>query len=115
MAKPDLGGIADRLLRGFMAPLVLGGEMVPGRPIGGRVALSIGRERVAGDPELLSHVMLVRVRRARQLAPVDRLGDATEAEWALAAILHDIVQSTHPDFNALFRRKSPGRLLDLAE
>jgi hypothetical protein len=55
------------------------------------------------------------VRRARQLAPIDRFEGASEAEWALAAVLHDVAQATHPDFNATFRRRSPGRLLDIAD
>jgi hypothetical protein len=111
----NLGEIADRLFRGFMAPLVLGGPMHPGRPIGARAALAIGEQRVAGDPDLVSHVELGRVRRARDLAPVDRLGPATPAEWALAAALHDVVQSTHPGFDAALRRRAPARLLDLVD
>ena len=42
MAAPDLAGTAERLLQGFMAPLVLGGPMSPGKPIGAKVALSLG-------------------------------------------------------------------------
>jgi hypothetical protein len=115
MAGPDVGAIADRLFRGFMAPLVLGGEMTPHKPIGPQVALMIGEERVAADPELVSHVQLARVRRARQLVALDRLATATPVEWALAAALHDIVQSTHPGFDAAFRRKSAAKLLGLVE
>ena len=115
MAKHALGGVADRLFRGFMAPLVIGGEMTPGKPIGGLVALAIGDERVAGDPDLVAHVQLARVRAARLLVPIDRVDLATDAEWALACALHDIVQSSHPDFAGAFKRKSATRLLDLVD
>ena len=64
----DLGGIANRLYEGFLAPLVIGGEMTPGKPIGGRAALAMGRERVLANPELASHVQLGRNRAARVVA-----------------------------------------------
>src|ERR1019366_7237296 len=89
----DLGGIANRLYEGFLAPLVIGGEMTPGKPIGGRAALAMGRERVLANPELASHVQLGRNRAARKLVPVDRMEEPTEAEWALGAALHDVVQA----------------------
>ena len=111
MAKVDFGEVADRLFRGFMAPLVIGGEMTPGKPIGGLVALAIGGERVAADPDLASHVQLARVRSARHLVPLDRLATATPSEWALASVLHDIVQSSHPSL----RKKSAERLAAFAD
>jgi hypothetical protein len=115
VASPDFASVADRVFRAFMAPLVLGGAMVPGKPIGARVALAIGEQRVAGDPDLASHVTLARVRVARKLVPIDRLEPASPAEWALACALHDIVQSTHPGFDGAFRRRSATRLLDLVD
>jgi len=115
MSKPDLGGISNRLYEGFMAPLVIGGEMLPGRPIGGRAALALGHERVLANPELGSHVELARTRAARKLVAVDRIEPATVAEWALGAALHDIVQATHPSLRGAFRRSTPSRILALAE
>jgi hypothetical protein len=111
----DLGGIANRLYEGFLAPLVIGGEMTPGKPIGGRAALAMGRERVLANPELASHVQLGRNRAARKLVPVDRMEEPTEAEWALGASLHDVVQATHPGLRGAFRRKTPARILALVE
>jgi hypothetical protein len=113
--------IADRLFRDLMAPLVLGGELRPGRPIGGKLALSLVRwvstpGVTAGDvldAELLSHVDLARVRVARRLAPIDRLDPPTGAEWVLAAVLHDLVQCAHPDFAGVFRGRAPARLLQI--
>jgi hypothetical protein len=112
----DLAATADRVYRGILAPLVLGGVMVPGKPIGARVALEIGILRGSIDPDLTSHVTLGRIRRARQLAPVDRFEDATVAEWSLGCALHDLLQATHPSFAGAFRsRKTTTRLLALVD
>jgi len=114
MAKVDLGTIAEQLFVDFMAPLVLGGEMRPGRPIGGRAALSLGSERVAVDTDRSAHVQFARIRVARQLWPIDRLADAMPEEWALAACLHDLVQSTHPGLDGLFRGRATDKLRAIA-
>jgi hypothetical protein len=110
----DLGAIAHRLFAGVMAPLVLGGELRPGHAIGARAALALGWERIPDDPELAARVHWARVRRARQLAPVDRLGPPTHAEWALCAALHDLLQSASPIFDAPLRRAAAARIRDLA-
>ncbi|HEY1958397.1 MAG TPA: hypothetical protein VGH28_22425 [Polyangiaceae bacterium] len=102
--------IADRLFRDLMAPLVVGGELRPGRPIGGKNALALGPFTDTIDKELLAHVDLGRVRVARRLAPVDRLAAPTAADWALAAVLHDLVQCAHPDL----RVRPSSRLLQIA-
>src|SRR5262249_4985215 len=78
-------------------------------------ALAIG-ERPPADIDLLSRTELARVRVARKLAPIDTLHRTPSGEeWALAAVLHDIVQSTHPGFDAVFRRNGPRRILDIVE
>ena len=115
MAKVDLGSVAESLFLGFIAPLVTGGEMHPGQPIGGRAALAIGRERTVTDIDRYAHMQLARIRCARTLVPIDRVDDLTESEWALAACLHDVVQSTHPSLIGLFYGKTPTRLLDLVD
>ncbi len=114
MAKVDVGAVAERLFVHFMAPVVLGGEVRPGKPIGGKVALSMGEARSVVDNELMSRSQLARVRIARKIAPIDVLLEPTIAEWALAAVLHDIVQSTHPEWSGLFRSSAPSRILELA-
>ncbi len=112
----DLASIADRVYRGILAPLVLGGAMTPGKPIGARAALTVGIERGDLDPDLASHVMLGRVRAARAIAPVDRLGETTVAEWALGCALHDLLPATHPAFASTFRsHKTTTRLLALVD
>lgn len=115
MAAPDFATIADRVYREFMAPLVLGGAMRTHRAVGSKVALAIGEQRVAGDAELVSHVVLARVRRARGLVAIDRFDDATPTEWALACALHDVVHAGHPGFDAMFKRASASKLLDMVE
>lgn len=115
MAKDNPQAVCERLFTTFLAPLVTGGTMTPGKPIGGSEALAIG-ERSPSDVELLSKVQLARVRVARKLAPVDRFDPAPTAdEWALGAVLHDLVQSTHPGFDATFRRSGPARILDVVD
>jgi hypothetical protein len=115
MAKDDPQALCERLFTTFLAPLVLGGTMRPVKAFGGKNALSIG-DRSPSDIDTLSRTQLARVRIARKLAPVDRFEPAPSAhEWVLAAMLHDLVQATHPGFNAVFRRSGPLRIMDVIE
>jgi hypothetical protein len=115
MAKDDPQALCDRLFSSFLAPLVLGGTMRPIKAFGGKNALAIG-ERAPTDQDALSRTQLARVRIARKLAPIDRFEPApTPHEWALAAMLHDLVQATHPGFNAVFRRGGPLRIMSVIE
>jgi hypothetical protein len=110
----DLDAIADRLFAGVMAPLVLGGPVVPGHAIGARAALALGEDRLPADPELGSRVAAARLRRARRLVPIDTLPEASATDWALGAALHDILQSANPVFDARLRRSAAMRILELA-
>jgi hypothetical protein len=111
----DVGAAAERLFHGVMAPLVLGGAVRPPHAIGARVALALGAaERLPTDIDLASRVQLGRVRRARRLVPLDRLGPPTAAEWALAALLSDILQAASPAFDAALRRGAASRILAVA-
>src|SRR5688572_2265569 len=115
MAKDEGQAHCERLFDTFLGPLVVGGVMKPGKPFGGKNALAIG-DRQPSDIDLLSRTQLARVRIARKLAPVDRFEPApTGMEWALAAAVHDLVQATHPGFDALMRRSGPKRILDVIE
>lgn len=115
MAKDDPQALCERLFTTFLAPLVLGGAMRPVKAFGGKNALSIG-DRTPSDMDTLSRTQLARVRIARKLAPIDRFEPAPNGhEWALAAMLHDLVQATHPGFNAVFRRSGPVRILSVIE
>lgn len=110
----DLDAIAGRLFAGVMAPLVLGGPVLPGHAIGARAALGLGDDRLPADSDLASRVAAARIRRARRLAPVDTLPDPGAADWALGAALHDILQSANPVFDARLRRSAAARILELA-
>lgn len=109
----DLAERAEHLFAHFIAPLILGGELVPGKILGARKALVIGAERSITNIDLAAHVDLARIRIARKLAPIDRIEPMTQEEWALAACLHDIVQSTHPSLSGLFRSDASHRILTL--
>jgi len=115
MAKDEPQALCERLFTTFLSPLVLGGVMRPIKAFGGKNALSIG-DRSPSDVDALSRTQLARVRIARKLAPVDRFEPAPNGnEWALAAMLHDLVQATHPGFDAAFRRSGPLRILTVIE
>jgi hypothetical protein len=60
-------------------------------------------------------VQFARIRVARKLVPLDRLEPPSAEEWAMAAVLHDAVQSAHPGFDAALRRSAPRKLLDVAD
>lgn len=116
MATADPQALAERLFATFLAPLVVGGTMRPEKAIGGKGALSIGDGRAPADSDLLAKVELARVRVARKLAPIDTLTPApTGTEWAIAAALHDVVQATHPGFNAALRRRGPAKILEVVD
>ena len=116
MAKDDPQTLCERLFKTFLGPLVVGGTMSPTKLFGGKNALSIGDHRQPSDVDLLSRCELTRVRVGRKLAPIDTLEPAPVGNaWALAAVLHDLVQSTHPGFDAVFRRSGPKRILEVAE
>ncbi|MDB4945380.1 MAG: hypothetical protein JWP97_4914 [Labilithrix sp.] len=116
MAKEDPQALAERLFVTFLAPLVLGGEMRPQKPFGGKNAFSIGEGRAPIEQDLLSRTQLARVRVARKLVPIDRFEAAPSGhEWAIAAMLHDLVQAAHPGFDAVFRRSGPKRLLEVID
>jgi hypothetical protein len=104
--------LADRLFTSVLAPLVLGGALQPAHPIGARAALALmDAGAVPTDSDLASRVDLARVVQARRLAPVDTVDEPTGPEWALGAVVHDLLQVTSPSW---IRRSPPKRLLDLA-
>src|SRR5580704_1301006 len=110
----DLGALRGRVYAGVMAPLVLGGELRPGHAIGARRTLAIGTDGPPANESLHARVQAARLRRARQLAPIDALEAPSAAEWRLAAALHDLLQAANPAFVAPLRRRAAGRLLALA-
>jgi hypothetical protein len=104
--------LADRVFVQVLAPLVLGGPLRPSHPIGARAALALcALSPRASDGDLASRVDLARVAEARRIVPIDTLPDPAGAEWAMGAVLHDVLQAANP---AWVRRSAPKRLLELA-
>ncbi len=110
----DLQAIAERLFTGVMGPLVLGGALRPGPAIGARRAMDLRAGQLPAGQELAFRVSAVRLRRARQLAPIDSVPDPDGNDWALGASVNDILQSANPSFDALFRRHAAEHILDTA-
>ncbi len=96
----------------MVAPLVLGGVVQPAHAVGARAALALMDAGAApSDTDLASRVELARVAQARRLVPIDTVEGPSGAEWALAAVVHDLLQVTNPSW---IRKSAPKRLLDLA-
>jgi hypothetical protein len=112
MANPQT--VADRLFQDAMSPLVLGGPVRPRHAIGVRLAFAIGDLQPRVDEGLQSRVQEARLRRARMLAPVDALPGPLPADWAIAAALHDVLQSVNPGFDRPLRRDAAARILESA-
>lgn len=114
MAKELPSQLADRLFSTFVAPLVLGGAMDLGRPIGFRRAFTMSVDHRPVDGAAWTNVGIARVRVARVLSPIDSLADIGPAEWAMLAALHDVVQSTHPQLATRFGGRRARALVGLA-
>lgn len=107
--------VADRLFSSFILPLVMGGRMPLQRPLGPSAALALSSHHRPADIDAFSRVGVQRVRVARRLYPLDTLDVPSDAEWQLAAALHDIVQSTHPALAQRFGGRRAVRTLTLAK
>ncbi len=117
MSESEHAAVVVRaLFAGVMGPLVLGGEVLPGHAIGARRALDLTQQAGVGatDAAVFDRVQHARVRRARRLVPVDALPPATDAEWAMGAALHDLLQAVNPEFDGALRRSMATRILDMA-
>lgn len=113
MAKPNMQEKLDALAVGVVGPLVLGGKLVPTAPLGPQVGLYVGADgRRISDDDLRSSLSVARVRRARLVAPVDTLPDISPAEWALAAALNDLLQSTNHELSGVLTRGRHAKVLD---
>lgn len=102
----------EELVRQVLGPLVLGGQLTLVRPVGAKLALALGHERSIVDPDLCSRIALVRVRRARLLAPVDSLPELGPDEVALACAFNDLLQLTNPALQGALSRDRASRLLE---
>jgi len=117
--EPDERGVppsalAERLFAAVVAPLVLGGKVVPSGAIGPRAASALHDARLACEGPLVREVTGARVRRARSLAPVDTVPELAASDWVLAAALHDLLHAANPGFSTPLRRGAARRILESA-
>jgi len=101
----------DELTTRILAPLVLGGPLHPVRPFGVDLALQVGAGRSISDAALRSQLDVARVRMARLIAPVDTLPELSSYDWALAAGLNDLLQTTNHELAGPLTRGRHRRLL----
>jgi hypothetical protein len=107
---------ADALFQGVFAPLVIGGALLPIRPLGPSTGLTTathGEAVFARGDELTNRVQIARVRVARALFPLDRLPAPTVDEWRLVASLNDLLQVTNPTLPGVLASDRPEKLLAL--
>lgn len=107
--------LALRVHRDVVAPLVLGGPLRPGRPLGGAAALTLGDYAAAVDVDLRSRVDLARTRVARRLSAIDLLPDASKDDWTLFGALHDWLAAASPELASVLSPRAGDRVLDLVE
>ncbi len=112
MATED-GVRLEELAEAVVGPLVLGGTLLPVRPVGPRLALRFGEGRRIVDDDLRTRIDVARVRVARQLVAIDTLPDISPAEWALVAAFNDLVQVTNHGLSGPLTRARHARLLGL--
>lgn len=107
--------LAARVYRDVVAPLVLGGALRPGRPLGGAAAVTLGEFDAAVDVDLRSRVDLARTRLARGLVAIDLLPPASRDDWTLLAAAHDWLAAVSPALSSVLAPRAGDRLLDLIE
>ena len=100
----------EELATGIVAPLILGGKLVLARPFG-RLGQTLGQGRRLADVELRTRMEVARVRRARLVAPVDTLPELDVSDWAIAAMLNDILQLTNHELGGALTQGRYAKLL----
>lgn len=112
MATEATGERFHELVTDVLAPLILGGSLVPVRPLGPSLAVRLGQGRSIVDSDLRSRLDVARVRRARLVAPIDVLPEIDADDVALVAALNDLLQATNHEIGGPFTVSRYGRLLD---
>lgn len=115
MARASLAESMDGLFKGVIAPLVLGGPLTPIRPIGPARAQSIARASGSFGAAEISWVDTVRVRQARRFCRVDCVASPSPAQWAMAAALNDLLQSTNSMLDSALSKRGPVLLAKVEE
>jgi len=104
--------VALALRNQLMAPLVLGGPMLPLRDVGAKRAQAVAQAALGleRDP-LATRIDVGRSRQARRLQPIDAIDAPGLAEWLLIIALNDLVQATNPQVNGILASRGPQQLL----
>jgi hypothetical protein len=100
----------EELVSGIVVPLVLGGKLQLTRPFGS-TALTVGQDQRITDPDVRSRLDIARVRRARLIAPIDVLPELEASDWAIAALLNDLLQATNHNLGGVFTKGRYDRLM----
>jgi hypothetical protein len=104
--------VATALRRRVMAPLVLGGPIVPLRPVGAARARAVAQAAVELErDELATQIDIGRSRQVRKLAPVDAIDAPGLAEWLMIVAFHDLVQATNPKMAGMLASGRPQKML----
>jgi hypothetical protein len=106
---------ADQLYQQVFAPLLLGGEVRPVRPIGpllSRQMAGLAHVFQPSDSTLWTNCDEARRRQARLLAPVDDLPAPGPAEWLMLAALNDLLQVANPYLPSVMSPSRPAKLLE---
>jgi hypothetical protein len=111
--NPRASVAAARLYADVIAPLVLGGQVRTGRPIGGELAVVLADHASAVDVDLRSRTNLGRARIARALLAIDILPEASATDWILLACVHDWLTAASPELPSVLSPRAGDRVLDL--
>ena len=106
--------IAGAVVRQVLRPMAAGGKVRPLEPIGAKRAQELaGAQGVVTTSQELEEVLARRIRVARELVPIDALGDLDHGEWLLAFALNDLLQATNPTLTDWFGANRPRQLLEM--
>jgi hypothetical protein len=85
-----------RFVSSFLVPLVRGGAVRIGRPLGSQAVERLAREAAAAEPEAAGRLGASRLVVASRLLPTAAAPPLDETSLRLAAALHDLLALSHP-------------------
>lgn len=105
--------VAARVYRDIVSPLVLGGVVRPGRPLGGDAIARLFLQADAVDADLRSRTDLGRVQVARSLVPIDLVPEASAGDWCLFGCVDHWLAAASPELTTIYPRRPSERLLEM--
>jgi hypothetical protein len=85
-----------RFVSGFLVPLVRGGAVRVGRPLGPEAVARLARDAAGAEPEAVEALGASRLVVASRLLPTAAAPPLDETSLRLAAALHDLLALSHP-------------------